>query len=71
MNLSDSERIDALETRLAYQEHAGEELGKQMYEMQTALDRLSAQVKALSGRLKDALEGSGDPMPSDQRPPHY
>lgn len=63
-----AERLDALETRLAYQDDTIETLNRTVTEQWGLIDRLRREVEALSERLEDAASGVG---PVDRPPPHY
>jgi uncharacterized coiled-coil protein SlyX len=64
-----SERIDALESRLAYQDETIETLNQTITAQWKQIDMLSRQVAALSDRLEEAATQA--PGPANERPPHY
>jgi uncharacterized coiled-coil protein SlyX len=64
-----SERIDALEARIAYQDDTIETLNATITEQWKQIDALTRQVAALNDRLQDAETRS--PGPTNERPPHY
>ena len=64
-----SERIDALETRLTYQDDAIETLNQTITAQWKQIDALTRQVTELKERLQDA-ESNG-PGSVNERPPHY
>jgi SlyX protein len=64
-----SERIDALEMRLAYQDVTIETLNQTITAQWTEIDRLTRQVAELKERVREAE--SNAPGPSDEKPPHY
>jgi SlyX protein len=64
-----SERIDALEMRIAYQDETIETLNQTITAQWTEIDRLTRQVAELKERLQDAE--SNMPAPANERPPHY
>ncbi|MCP4616311.1 MAG: SlyX family protein [Bradyrhizobium sp.] len=64
-----SERIDALEVRIAYQDDTIETLNQTITEQWKKIDALTRQVAALNDRLQDAEARS--PGPTNERPPHY
>ena len=64
-----SERIDRLEERLAWFERHATEQDKAMLELAEDLARLRAEMLALRARGEAAA--SGEPLPHDERPPHY
>ena len=64
-----SERIDALESRLAYQEQTIEQLNETITAQWKQIDALTRQTTALNERLQDAE--ADRPAPANERPPHY
>ena len=64
-----SERIDALEMRLTYQDETIETLNQTITAQWTEIDRLTRQVAELKERLREAE--SNVPGPANERPPHY
>ena len=64
-----SERIDALESRLMFQDETIETLNKTITEQWHKIDALTRQVADLSERLREAETPA--PPSSDEPPPHY
>ena len=64
-----TERIDALEIRIAYQDDTIETLNQTITAQWTEIDRLTRQVAELKERLQDTE--SNMPAPANERPPHY
>ena len=64
-----SERIDLLETRLAFQDETIETLNKTITEQWLKIDALTRQFDALRERLQEAE--SRAPGATDEPPPHY
>jgi SlyX protein len=64
-----SARIDALESRVAYQDHTIEQLNETITAQWKQIDALTRQFAALTERLQEA-EASA-PSPGNERPPHY
>jgi SlyX protein len=64
-----SERIDALESRLAYQDQTIEQLNETMTAQWKQIDALTRQVTALTERLQEAEANA--PATANERPPHY
>lgn len=64
-------RIEALETRNAYQEATIEDLSAQIYQQQQIIDRLVARVETLTEKVKGLAQGDTAPLPENERPPHY
>lgn len=71
--MSDTEalgaRIDALETRLTYQDETIETLNQTVTAQWKQIDALTRQIAALNDRLEDAAAQA--PGPANERPPHY
>lgn len=64
-----SERIDALETRLAYQDDTIETLNQTITAQWKQIDTLTRQVAQLNERLQEAE--ANVPGPANEPPPHY
>lgn len=64
-----SERIDALEMRLSYQDVTIETLNQTITAQWNEIDRLTRQVAELKDRVREAE--SNAPGPANERPPHY
>lgn len=64
-----SERIDALESRLAYQDRTIEQLNETITAQWKQIDALTRQLSALTERLQEAEANA--PAPASERPPHY
>ncbi|MBR0830416.1 SlyX family protein [Bradyrhizobium manausense] len=64
-----TERIDRLETRLAYQDETIEQLNQTITAQWKQIDMLTRQVAQLSERLQEAEANA--PGPANERPPHY
>lgn len=64
-----SERIDALETRLAFQDDTIETLNQTITDQWKQIDALTRQMAAMNERLQEAEAQS--PAPGNERPPHY
>jgi uncharacterized coiled-coil protein SlyX len=64
-----SERIDALEVRLMYQDETIETLNKSITEQWLKIDAMTRQLVTLSDRLQEAE--SRAPGPANEPPPHY
>lgn len=64
-----SDRIDALEAKLMFQDETIETLNKTITEQWLKIDALTRQVLALSERLQEAEAHA--PGPANERPPHY
>jgi SlyX protein len=64
-----SERVDALESRLTFQDDAIETPNKAVTEQWTRIDALTRQLVVLSERLQEAE--TQIPRPANEPPPHY
>ena len=64
-----SERIDALESRLAFQDDTIETLNKTVTEQWAKIDALARQLAALRQQLQEAESQMS--RPASEPPPHY
>ncbi|AWL99714.1 SlyX family protein [Bradyrhizobium amphicarpaeae] len=64
-----AERIDTLETRLAYQDDTIETLNQTITAQWKQIDLLTRKITELGERLQDAEANA--PGPANERPPHY
>ena len=64
-----SERVDALEARVAYQDDTIDTLNATITAQWKQLDVLTRQLAALTERLQEAEARA--PAPANERPPHY
>ena len=64
-----SERVDALEARVAYQDDTIETLNETITAQWKQIDALTRQLAALNDRLQEAETQA--PGPVNERPPHY
>ncbi|MGY2904264.1 SlyX family protein [Bradyrhizobium sp. URHC0002] len=64
-----SDRIDALEMRLAYHDVTIETLNQTITEQWKQIDALTRQVAELKERLQEAERHA--PGPANEPPPHY
>jgi uncharacterized coiled-coil protein SlyX len=64
-----SDRIDALETRLTYQDEAIETLNQAITKQWLEIDRLTRRLAEMKERLQEAE--SQAPAPTNEPPPHY
>lgn len=69
--MNDSERLEHLESQLAYLERGNQELGDVVYRQQQALDALAARVERLAEQLRAAMAQGPDYAAADEKPPHY
>ena len=64
-----SDRIDVLETRLAFQDETIETLNKTITAQWQQIDALTRQLASLSERLRETEANA--PGPANEPPPHY
>jgi SlyX protein len=64
-----SDRIDALETRLTFQDETIETLNKTITEQWLKIDLLTRQIATLGERLQEAEARAPDA--ANEPPPHY
>jgi SlyX protein len=64
-----SDRIDLLETRLAFQDETIETLNKTITEQWLKIDALTRQLANLNERLQEAEQRA--PGAANEPPPHY
>jgi SlyX protein len=64
-----SERVDALEMRLTFQDETIETLNQTITEQWKQIDALTRQLAELKDRLQDAESNVSGPV--NERPPHY
>lgn len=70
MNESElSARVDALESRLTYQDETIEQLNATLTAQWKQIDALTRQLALLSEHLRQAEANA--PAPANERPPHY
>ena len=65
-----SERLEALEIRVAYQDETIETLNATITAQWQQIDALTRQIKAFNDRLQQA-EANAPAAPTNERPPHY
>jgi SlyX protein len=68
--VSEAERIDTLEFKLAHLERAQQELSDVLVRQQRELDRLNARLGRLQ-QLMEALQEPAAPQDEFEVPPHY
>jgi SlyX protein len=64
-----TDRIDTLESRLAFQDHTIETLNKTVTEQWAKIDALTRQLVALGERLQETEIQMQ--VPTNEPPPHY
>ena len=66
---TDTQRIDALEMRLAFQDDTIQQLNDALVAQQVRIDALQAELEQLVATFRAGM--SGDVKASDEVPPHY
>lgn len=69
--MTDEQRIDALETRIAFYEEDMDRLRADVEAQQRQILALERRAELLAARIVDLVESGADAPPSDERPPHY
>ncbi len=64
-----TERIDALEAHVAFQDDTIRQLNDALVAQQGRLDRMQIELDQLTNAMKAWSEAT--PPPGDERPPHY
>lgn len=64
-------RIEALETKAAYQERAIAELSSELFDASRRVERLEKLLRELVGKVKDLAEAAEPSAPGNVRPPHW
>jgi SlyX protein len=68
---SENERLEQLESKLAYLERGNQELGDMVYRQQQAMDALTARLERLADLLQAVAERPRDYSAEEEKPPHY
>jgi len=69
--LDEGRRIEALETRLSFQENTITELSAEVFSQARRIERLERQIRELIGKVKEAADAAEQPAPADVKPPHW
>jgi uncharacterized coiled-coil protein SlyX len=65
------DRLEALETKLAFLENANVELSDELFRQRREVEELRGRVASLASRL-DAAQGAAEGEATrEERPPHY
>ena len=65
------DRLEALETRLAFQDHEIQTLNDVIISQQTRIDDLAEQLRVLQDKMKDMKPSVVGPASEETPPPHY
>jgi len=71
MALLNEDRIEALESKVAYLELGNQELSDVLYRQQQLVDALAARLERLGERLKSLEEQPRGYTEQEEAPPHY
>ncbi len=66
-----SDRLDDIETKIAFLEQANAQLSDVVYRQQQELDALRARIAALVDRFETAQSAPTAYTADDEKPPHY
>ena len=69
--MTDEQRIDALEARIAFYEQDMERLRGDLDAQQLKILTLERRSELLAQRVADLVDAGGEASPVDERPPHY
>lgn len=65
------ERFVDIEIKLTRQEDLLDELNRTVFRQQQQIEQLEALCATLGRHLKELAQTKGDPMPANEKPPHY
>lgn len=68
--MSDSDRINDLEARIAFQEDTLDKLNDVVSRQELEIERLTQMIRIINSQLRQLDLGSGGD-PADDAPPHY
>jgi uncharacterized coiled-coil protein SlyX len=66
-----AERLEQVETKIAFLERANAELGDVAFRQQREIEALRAQIVSRAARVCSTLSDPGVRTPEEERPPHY
>jgi uncharacterized coiled-coil protein SlyX len=66
-----AERLEMVETKIAFLERATAELGDVAFRQQREIEALRAKIVSLAARVSSTLSDTGVRTPEEERPPHY
>ena len=69
--MSEQDRIDELESRLAFQDELVETLNQSLVAMRAQVDALERRVANLESKLRDLAPGAVGAAADEPPPPHY
>lgn len=65
------DRLEALETRLVFQDHEIQTLNDVIISQQARIDELAEQLRVLQDKMKDMKPSAVGPASEETPPPHY
>lgn len=65
------DRFEGVESRIAYQERALQELSDAVYRQEQLIEALESAVRLLTQRIAEIAEAMPEIAPDDDMPPHY
>ncbi|MEE6032551.1 SlyX family protein [Avibacterium paragallinarum] len=71
IQLEQAKQIAELETKVAFQEHAIEELNQALIEQQFIIEKMQLQLRHLAAKLKDLQPSNIASQAEETPPPHY
>ncbi|MEE3608493.1 MULTISPECIES: SlyX family protein [Avibacterium] len=71
IQVEQAKQIAELETKVAFQEHAIEELNQALIEQQFAIEKMQLQLRHLAAKLKDLQPSNIASQAEETPPPHY
>ncbi|MFU2090322.1 SlyX family protein [Avibacterium avium] len=71
IQVEQAKQIAELETKVAFQEHAIEELNQALIEQQFTIEKMQLQLRHLAAKLKDLQPSNIASQAEETPPPHY
>ena len=65
------ERLEKIETKIAFLEDTVEGLNQTIYAQQKQMDQMQAIIASLASRVRDLSDTVGERLPANEKPPHY
>ncbi|MFC3911873.1 SlyX family protein [Pseudaeromonas sharmana] len=65
------QRLDYLETRVAFQEHALEQLSEELAQQQKVMERMRQQMDILIQKMREQVGSPVASQAEETPPPHY
>ena len=71
MNQSLEQRIEELESKIAFKEHSIEQMSDEMAQQQKLVAEMTVQIRYLAGKVKSLQSANMDDPTNEPPPPHY